>query len=330
MPNTTAERPNEKPMPLIDHLPRVRGSLVAGAPLAPLAWLRVGGPAEVLFQPADIEDLADFMRGCPPEVAITPLGLCSNLIIRDGGLPGVAIRLGRAFNRVEVLDGQRIRAGAAALDAHVAKQAAEAGIAGFEFLRTIPGAIGGAVKMNAGCYGSYTADVVSAIDVVDRAGNRRLLTPEQADLRYRSSAIADDTVVVAAVLQGRVGDPAAIQALMDSYVARRAESQPVRQRSCGSTFANPAGYSSTGAADDPMDLKAWKLIDEAGCRGLRIGGAMMSEQHCNFLINTGTATAADLEALGEAVRARVKSRSGQDLRWEIQRIGVTLTESETA
>ncbi|HSF95977.1 MAG TPA: UDP-N-acetylmuramate dehydrogenase [Thermohalobaculum sp.] len=317
-------------MPLIDRLPPVRGRLQPGAPLAPLTWLRVGGPAEVLFQPADAEDLAEFLGQCPPDVPVTPLGVCSNLIIRDGGLPGVAIRLGRGFSAIETLDGHRLRAGAAALDAHVAKKAAEVGIAGLEFLRTIPGAIGGAVRMNAGCYGSYAADVVAEVEAIDRAGNRLVLTPEQIGFGYRSSTLPADTVIVAATLQGRPGDAAEIAARMEGFVAKREESQPLKTRSCGSTFANPAGYSSTGEAGDPMDLKAWKLIEQAGCRGLRLGGAAISEKHCNFLINTGDATAADLEGLGELVRARVKSQSGIDLRWEIQRIGVTLVESETA
>ena len=311
-------------------LPRARGQLTPMRPLAELTWLRVGGPAEVLFQPADAGDLKDFLAHCPPEIPITPLGVCSNLIIRDGGLPGVAIRLGRAFSQIEVLDGHRVRAGAAALDAHVAKRAADAGIAGLEFLRTIPGAVGGAVKMNAGCYGSYAADVVVEIAAIDRAGCSLTLLPGDIRFAYRSSAIPDDMVIVNAVLQGRPGDPVSINALMESYVEQRAASQPVRERSCGSTFANPAGYSSTGAADDPMDLKAWRLIDDAGCRGLRIGGAQISEKHSNFLINTGTATAADLEQLGETVRSRVKSHSGVDLVWEIRRIGVIVSEPKTA
>jgi len=315
---------------LIDRLPPVRGRLSEAVPLAPLAWLRVGGPAEVLFQPADEEDLAAFLAACPPEIPVLPIGVCSNLIIRDGGIPGVVVRLGRGFNAIEVLDGHRLRAGAAALDAHVAKRAAEAGIAGLEFLRTIPGAIGGAVKMNAGCYGSYAADVVAEVSAVIRDGQRLALTPEQIGFAYRSSAIADDMVVTGAILQGRPGDPAEIEARMADYIAKREASQPMRERSCGSTFANPSGYSSTGAADDPMELKAWKLIEDAGCRGLSLGGAQMSEKHCNFLINTGNATAADLEGLGELVRARVKSHSGIDLRWEIQRIGANVTGSKTA
>jgi UDP-N-acetylmuramate dehydrogenase len=270
------------------------------------------------------------MRDCPVNIPITPLGVCSNLIIRDGGLPGVAIRLGRGFNGIEVLEGSRLRAGAGALDAHAAKKSAEAGIAGLEFLRTIPGAIGGAVRMNAGCYGTYTSDVVTEAEAAGRDGNRVALSPEDIGFAYRSSALPPDLVIVAATLRGHPGDPVEIAARMDAYVAKREQSQPLKERSCGSTFANPAGYSSTGEEGDPMDLKAWKLIDDAGCRGLRLGGAMMSEKHCNFLINTGNATAADLEGLGETVRARVKSHSGVDLRWEIQRIGVTLSESQTA
>jgi UDP-N-acetylmuramate dehydrogenase len=303
-------------------LPPVRGRIERGRPLAPLTWLRVGGPAEALFAPADRDDLAGFLAALDPAVPVTPLGVCSNLIIRDGGLPGVAIRLGRAFGAVEPLPGHRVRAGAAALDAHVAKAAAEAGIAGLEFLRTIPGAIGGAVKMNAGCYGSYVADVLVEATVVDRQSRVRTFGRDELAFAYRASAVPDDAVLVEAVLQGRPGAPAAIAARMDDLVARRAATQPVRQRSCGSTFRNPAGYSSTGEASDTHELKAWKLIDDAGCRGLRLGGAQMSEMHPNFLINTGNATAQDLEALGEAVRARVRAHSGHDLSWEIRRIGV--------
>lgn len=301
----------------------VRGRLEQGRKLAGLSWLRVGGPAEWLFQPADLEDLRAFLAA-EADAEITPLGVCSNMIIRDGGLPGVSIRLGRPFAGFEILEGQRIRAGAALLDAHVAKRAAEAGIAGLEFLRTIPGTVGGAVKMNAGCYGSYTADVVESVTCVDRAGEIRVLTGAEAGFAYRSSTIPDDWVIVEAVLQGRKGDPAESIALMEKFIANREASQPVKDRSCGSTFRNPAGYSSTGEADDPMDLKAWKLIDDAGCRGLRLGGAQISPKHSNFLVNAGGATAWELETLGEIVRARVKSHSGHDLLWEIQRRGVTL------
>lgn len=306
---------------------KIRGKLVPDRPLADLSWLRVGGSAEWLLQPADRSDLVEFLQALDRDIPVTPLGVCSNLIIRDGGLPGVAIKLGRAFNTIEILDGSRIRVGAAALDAHVAKRAADAGIAGLAFLRTIPGAVGGAVKMNAGCYGSYTADVVEEITVITRTGETRIIAPADAGFAYRSSTIPDDAVIVEAIFRGHPGDPAGIHAEMEGYVEQRARSQPVKERSCGSTFRNPAGYSSTGAADDPMDLKAWKLIDDAGCRGLRMGGAQMSQMHPNFLINTGDATAHDLEMLGEEVRRRVKSTSGHELTWEIQRIGVMVDKS---
>ncbi|MEM7176463.1 MAG: UDP-N-acetylmuramate dehydrogenase [Pseudomonadota bacterium] len=302
----------------------LRGRLTERRPLAPMTWLRVGGTAEVLYQPADLEDLAYFMAALPEEVTLTPLGVCSNLIIRDGGLPGVSIRLGRAFGGLEILPGARLRVGAAMLDAHLAKRAAEAGIAGLEFLRTIPGSLGGAVMMNAGCYGSYTADVIEEVTVVARDGAVRVLKPAEIGFAYRSSSLPPGAVVVEAVLKGRPGDAGAIEARMDEMLAKRAKGQPVDARSCGSTFRNPAGYSSTGAADDPMDLKAWKLIDDAGCRGLRVGGAQISPKHSNFLVNTGGATARDLETLGEVVRARVKTTSGYDLIWEIQRLGVML------
>lgn len=306
---------------LIRRLPPVRGRLTPMRPLADLCWLRVGGPAEILFQPADREDLAAFLREVPADVPLTPLGVGSNLIIRDGGLPGVAIRLGRGFNRAEALGGARLRAGAACLDAHAAKAAAEAGIAGLEFLRTIPGALGGAVRMNAGCYGAYMADVVEEVVVLTREGERRL-SAEACGFGYRSSALPEDAVVVEVTLRGKPGDPAAIAARMEALVAKREASQPVRDRSCGSTFRNPAGYSSTGEAGDPMDLKAWSLIERAGCRGLRRGGAVMSEKHANFLVNAGGATAADLEGLGEEVRARVREVHGIELEWEIRRIGL--------
>jgi len=311
---------------IADRLPPICGRVSLDRPLAPLSWLRVGGPAEALVQPADADDLAAFLASLPGDIPVMPLGVCSNLIIRDGGLPGVAIRLGPAFGQIEALEGHRLRVGAAALDARVAKAAAEAGIAGLEFLRTIPGSIGGAVKMNAGCYGHYMADVVEAVEIVDRQGRRRTLPPRALRFAYRSSAVPDDAVVISAVLRGVPGEPAAIEARMEEALARRAASQPLDQRSCGSTFRNPAGYSSTGEAGDPMALKAWTLIDEAGCRGMRIGGAQISEKHANFLINAGGATAADLEALGEAVRARVKAKTGQELVWEIARIGVRVTD----
>lgn len=306
------------------NLPEIRGRIERDRPLAPISWLRAGGPAEIFFMPADRADLAEFLAGLDASIPLMPLGVCSNLIIRDGGLKGAAIRLGRGFNTVEALPGHRIRAGAAALDAHVARRAAEFGIAGLEFLRTIPGAIGGAVKMNAGCYGSYLVDVLVEVTMIDRQGRSHVLGAEDLAFGYRSSAVPDDAVIVEAVLQGRAGAPEAITARMEELLARRAASQPTAERSCGSTFRNPAGYSSTWEPDDSHDLKAWKLIDDAGCRGLRLGGAQMSPMHPNFLINTGDATAADLENLGEAVRARVRAHSGHDLTWEIRRVGVML------
>ncbi|MEL7415337.1 MAG: UDP-N-acetylmuramate dehydrogenase [Pseudomonadota bacterium] len=308
------------PEALLDRLPPVRGTLTPNRPMAPLSWLRVGGAAEVLFQPADVEDLAGFLAELPPEVPVLPIGVCSNMIIRDGGLPGVVIRLGRGFNRIEIVDDRTVRAGAAALDAHVARKAAEAGI-DLAFLRTIPGAIGGAVRMNAGCYGTYTADVFVEAEAVTRSGETVLLSAEDVGFAYRSSNLPDGMVLTSVLLRGTAGDPAAITAKMDDALAKRAATQPVNDRSCGSTFRNPAGYSSTGRDDDVHDLKAWKVIDDAGCRGLRRGGAQMSEMHSNFLINTGTATAEDLELLGEEVRERVFKTSGISLEWEIMRIG---------
>lgn len=305
---------------LLDRLPPVRGTLSAGRPMAELSWLRVGGPAEILFQSADTADLLGFLAALPGDVPLLPVGLCSNLIIRDGGIPGVVLRLGRAFGGVEVLPGARLRAGAAAPDARVAVLAAEAGIAGLEFLRTIPGSIGGAVAMNAGCYGTYMADVVEEVTVATPEGLRRL-GPAGIGFSYRASALPARAVVVEAVLAGRPDAPAAVAARMEEAMARRAASQPVQERSCGSTFRNPAGYSSTGRPDDRHDLKAWKLIEDAGCRGLARGGAQISEMHANFLINRGGATAADLEGLGEEVRERVFKATGISLEWEIMRVG---------
>lgn len=309
---------------LARRLPAARGRLTPMRPLADLTWLRVGGPAEILFQPADAEDLSAFLAALPADIPVTPLGVGSNLIVRDGGLPGVAIRLSpRGFGALDPLEGSRIRVGAAQLDARAAKAAASAGIAGLEFLRTIPGAIGGAVRMNAGCYGAYMADVLESATVIDRAGTVSTLDAVDLQFQYRASALPPDSIVTEVILQGRPDDPAAIEARMDAALAARADSQPVGARSAGSTFRNPAGFSSTGRADDVHDLKAWKLIDDAGCRGLTRGGAEMSAKHCNFLLNTGGATAADLEGLGEEVREKVAAFSKIELKWEIQRIGIT-------
>lgn len=297
----------------------LRGRLTAGQEMSALSWLRVGGAADWLYQPADVEDLAAFLAALPEAMPVFPVGVCSNLIIRDGGIEGVVIRLGRGFNSVEI-EGNRVQAGAAALDAQIAKKAAAAGV-DLAFLRTIPGTIGGAVKMNAGCYGVYTADVCVSAEVVTRGGERLTLSPDDLAFAYRSSALPDDSVLTSVTLEGPSGDPDAIQAKMEEALAKRAASQPVDERSCGSTFRNPAGFSSTGRDDDVHDLKAWKLIDDAGMRGATRGGAQMSEMHSNFLINTGNATAADLEGLGEEVRKRVFETHGISLEWEIRRVG---------
>ena len=300
-------------------LPPVRGALTPERPLADLTWLRVGGPAEWLFQPADLDDLSAFLGALPADVPVFPMGVGSNLIVRDGGIRGVVIRLGRGFNGIAVA-GDRVTAGAAALDAHVARRAAEAGV-DLTYLRTIPGAIGGAVRMNAGCYGSYTADHFVQATVVLRDGTVTTIGRDEAGFGYRHSTLPEGAVIVEAVLEGAAGDPAALEAKMADQLARRDATQPVKDRSAGSTFRNPAGFSSTGRADDVHDLKAWTLIDKAGLRGHRMGGAQMSEKHPNFLINTGGATAAELEDLGEFVRARVRETSGHDLQWEVIRLG---------
>lgn len=300
-------------------LPTPRGVLAADRPLSDLTWLRVGGPADWLFQPADVDDLSSFLRDLDPSVPVFPMGVGSNLIVRDGGIRGVVIRLGRGFNDIAI-DGDRVTAGAAALDAHVARRAAEAGL-DLTFLRTIPGTIGGAIRMNAGCYGSYVAGHLVEAEVVARDGAVLTLSPAELQFDYRSSNLPDGWVLTKAVFRARRDDPAALAARMDDQIARRDASQPTRERSAGSTFRNPAGFSSTGRADDVHDLKAWKLIDDAGLRGHCLGGAQMSEKHPNFLINAGGATAAELEALGELVRARVRAHSGHELAWEVIRVG---------
>ncbi|TNF22448.1 MAG: UDP-N-acetylmuramate dehydrogenase [Rhodobacteraceae bacterium] len=300
-------------------MPQVRGKLTEARVLADLTWLRVGGPADWLFQPADQQDLADFLKALPPEVPVFPMGVGSNLIVRDGGLRAVVIRLGRGFNTIAT-EGTRVTAGAAALDAHVAKKAAEAGV-DLTFLRTIPGAIGGAVRMNAGCYGSYVADHLVEATAVTRQGAVVTLTAQDLNFRYRQSDLPEGWVLTRAVFEGEAGDPEALARQMAEQLARRDATQPTKDRTAGSTFRNPAGFSSTGKADDTHDLKAWKLIDDAGMRGFTIGGAQMSEKHSNFLINTGSATARDLETLGEEVRKRVFQSAGIELDWEIMRVG---------
>ncbi|MDF2141287.1 UDP-N-acetylmuramate dehydrogenase [Paenirhodobacter sp. CAU 1674] len=296
-----------------------RGTLTPNRPLADLTWLRVGGPADWLFQPADAADLAAFLAALPADVAVFPMGVGSNLIVRDGGLHAVVIRLGRGFNGIEV-QGDTVVAGAAALDAHVARRAAEAG-RDLTFLRTIPGSIGGAVRMNAGCYGSYVADHLISVTAILRDGTQVELGPEDLQFSYRSSRLPDGAVLIFATFRAAEGDPATLAARMDDQIAKRDASQPTKERSAGSTFRNPSGASSTGRPDDVHDLKAWKVIDNAGMRGARLGGAQMSEMHSNFLINAGGATAQDLEDLGELVRKKVLQTQGISLEWEIMRIG---------
>ncbi|GAB5436547.1 UDP-N-acetylmuramate dehydrogenase [Falsiruegeria mediterranea] len=300
----------------------LRGKLTPQRELSDLTWLRVGGPADYLFQPADVEDLRDFMRQLPDDVDVFPMGVGSNLIVRDGGLRAVVIRLGRGFNGIKV-DGLTVTAGAAALDAHVARKAADAGV-DLTFLRTIPGSIGGAVRMNAGCYGSYTADVFQSGLIVTRQGELREIGPDELNFRYRQTDMPEGAVLVTATLKGVPGEAEELHARMAAQLQKRDETQPTKDRSAGSTFRNPAGFSSTGRADDVHDLKAWKVIDNAGMRGARVGGAQMSEKHSNFMINTGGATAADLEGLGEEVRKKVYDSSGITLEWEIMRIGEPL------
>lgn len=300
-------------------LPTPRGTLTPNRPLSDLTWLRVGGPADWLFQPADEADLADFLGKLDPAIPVFPMGVGSNLIVRDGGIRAVVIRLGRGFNSIEI-QGDSVTAGAAALDAHVARKAAEAG-RDLTFLRTIPGSVGGAVRMNAGCYGHYVADFLDEIRIITRQGATRTLPATALNLRYRQSDLPEGAVVVSASFRAPAGDPAELAARMEDQIAKRDASQPTRDRSAGSTFRNPLGRSSTGRADDSHELKAWKVIDDAGMRGATRGGAQMSPMHSNFLINAGGATAADLEDLGEEVRKKVFQNSGITLEWEIMRVG---------
>jgi UDP-N-acetylmuramate dehydrogenase len=304
-------------------LPPTRGKLTPNRDLSDLTWLRVGGPADWLFQPADIDDLAQFLAALDPAIPVFPMGVGSNLIVRDGGIRAVVIRLGRGFNGIDI-EGERVTAGAAALDAHVARKAADQGV-DLTFLRTIPGSIGGAVAMNAGCYGSYVADVLVSARVVTRGGGIITLSGDDLNFRYRQSDLPQGAVLVDATLAGPLAAPDELHGRMAAQIKKRDETQPTRERSAGSTFRNPAGFSSTGRADDVHDLKAWKVIDEAGMRGARRGGAQMSPKHPNFLINTGGATAADLEGLGEEVRKKVYDSSAITLEWEIMRVGDPLT-----
>ena len=298
-----------------DMLPPVRGSITLGAPLKDLVWFRAGGPAEVLFRPADADDLAAFMAAKPADLRVSVIGVGSNLLVRDGGIPGAVVRLSSAFGKIETYKseegGLRVRAGAAALDGAVARAAADAGIAGLEFLRGVPGTIGGALRMNAGCYGREIRDIFVEATAIDAKGNKIKLSGADMAFEYRKAkGASDDLIFIEAVFEGTSDEPAAIRARMEDLSANREAAQPIKSKTGGSTFKNPPGH------------KAWQLVDEAGCRGLKIGGAQVSEKHTNFLINTGDASATDLEALGEEVRKRVLEKSGVTLEWEIKRVGV--------
>jgi UDP-N-acetylmuramate dehydrogenase len=302
---------------LIDRLPRVRGRLTADAPLAPITWFRVGGPAEVMFRPADLQDLTDFLAAKPDDVPVTVIGVASNLLVRDGGVPGVVIRLGRSFAEITV-EGDTCHAGAGALDGNVALACAQAGLGGLEFMSGIPGTVGGALRMNAGAYGREIKNVLVGATAVDGKGRPIEFTAQQLDLSYRHCGAPEDLIFLQAILHGQIDAPDAIAARIAAIQEKRQATQPIRSRTGGSTFANPPGE------------RAWELVDRAGCRGLRRGGAMVSELHTNFLINIGDATAADLEGLGEEVRRRVFEQSGIRLDWEIKRIGKPLATIEEA
>jgi len=296
---------------LVASLPELRGKLKAGAPLKDFTWFRAGGPAEVLYSPADEADLAYFMKGTPTDIPVTIIGLGSNLLVRDGGIEGVVIRLGRGFGEIAVEEGSRLRVGAALPDVKVARAAADAGIAGLSFYRGIPGCVGGALRMNGGAHGRETREVVVEARAVDREGKVHVFQVAELHYEYRHCGVPDDLIFTEALFQGEPGEPAKILAEMDGIAAYREQAQPIKSRTGGSTFKNPPGKK-----------KAWQLIDAAGCRGLAVGDAKVSEMHCNFLINEGNATGADIEKLGETVRARVKETSGVELEWEIKRLGV--------
>jgi UDP-N-acetylmuramate dehydrogenase len=295
---------------LLQRLPAVRGRLEANAPLADLTWFRVGGPAEVLFQPADEADLGAFLKGTPTDIPVYVVGVGSNLLVRDGGMPGVVIRLGRPFMDVVPEGALQLRAGTAALDVRVARVAADHGIDALTFLRGIPGSIGGALRMNGGAYGGETKDVLVEARGFNRKGELQVLSNADMKYTYRHCGAADDLIFTSALLRGRAGNKDEILAAMDQITASREATQPIKSRTGGSTFKNPPGH------------KSWQLIDAAGLRGFAIGPAKVSELHCNFLINEGGATAAQIEELGETVRARVKANSGVELEWEIKRIGI--------
>lgn len=293
----------------VTELPRVAGKLTANAPLAPLVWFKSGGSAQWLFEPKDLDDLQSFLRNLDPATPVMALGLGSNMIVRDGGVAGVVVRLGKAFAKVKPVDATTLDCGGGASGILVSSTARDAAIAGLEFLRSIPGTVGGFVRMNGGAYGGEVKDILVDCDVILRDGQLANLTAEELRYSYRHSELPEGAIVVSARFRGKPGEPSSIQAEMDRISESREASQPLRSKTGGSTFKNPDGH------------KAWQLVDEAGCRGLQIGGAQVSEKHTNFLINTGEASSADIEALGEEVRRRVLAKSGIDLQWEIQRVG---------
>lgn len=305
-------------------LPPARGRYSDNAPLGTVGWFRTGGSADVVFRPEDPEDLAAFLAATPPEIPVHVFGVLSNVIVRDGGVRGVVVRMGRGFADIRPHADGIVSAGAAALDANVSLSCAQAGIAELVFLSGIPGTIGGALRMNAGAYGSEIKDLLAEAHGVTRAGEKVVFTPEQMGLSYRHCAVPEDVIFTGAMLRGSPGaDPARIQANIDAIRSRRDATQPIREKTGGSTFANPTP-AELEAAGLPEGTKAWQLIDRVGGRGLRVGGAVMSDKHCNFMINDGSATAADLEALGEDLRRRVREDAGIDLRWEIRRVGEPL------
>ncbi len=303
-----------------NELPQVRGRYSENAALGSVGWFRAGGTAEILFKPADLEDLQQFLANTPTEIPVTVLGVMSNTIIRDGGIPGVVIRLGREFAGVEKLDNFQIRAGAAALDINVANFAAENNVTKLEFLSGVPGTVGGALRMNAGAYLSEIKDVLKFANAVDRKGNLFKISLEEMGMTYRHINVPEDYIFTGAVFQGSEDDAFRIQQRMNEIKEKREASQPVKEKTGGSTFANPKPEE-LAAAGLPEGTKTWQLVDRVGGRGLMVGGAQMSEKHCNFMINTGTATAADLENLGEEIRRRVLDQTGLSLRWEIRRLG---------
>ena len=298
-----------------------RGTVIKNKDLSQVTWLRVGGPADLFFMPADIEDLIKFLKMLPNKCDIFPIGVGSNLIIRDGGIRGAVIRLGSGFKNIS-FENNKIVVGASALDAHVASKAADNGL-DLTFLRTIPGSIGGAIKMNAGCYGSYVEDFFVSAKVINRSGELFELSSKDMKFSYRQCNLPEGCIILEATFEANYGNPEALHLKMKNQLVKRDETQPTKERTAGSTFRNPSGFSSTGEIDDLDDFKAWKLIDDAGMRGATCGGAKISEKHSNFLINTGTATANDLESLGEQVRKSVFQKSKVKLQWEVIRIGET-------